>query len=815
MRSTVKPEQILYEYRHAPVPGGGFVTGFCFHPQEKGILYARTDIGGVYRYDFTAKSWVSLMDHVKATGKWESYPLSIALDPQNPDWLYIAGGDWKNNYLCRSKDRGEHFEYYALPAGVHGNASGRGTGERLMVDPKNSAIVYFGSQTEGLFISEDYGEHFHKLAVCPAGGKEETDIAFVWLDPGSEKDGRSQTIVVSTSGQGNSPGGTNRGNSLYLSKDGGRSFQALPGQPEAGEYGNYPGFVGQRAVFTKKYLFITMAAVKNSWAGWRGYACDMGGEQQGCILRYELTPQGEVISFAYVTPDTNRIYDEEDNSPVINEGCGFGGIAADDHHPGQLSCSTQGSKDKEERIFYTADYGEHWFSVLQGLTVGRMDFEGVPYMKPEYNNQDNLIHWLSDLKIDPFDANRAVFNTGTGIFMTENLLEGTEGKAVIWKACCKGLEETVHLNVYSPPRGEVQLIDIIGDLGGFAFADLTKPAENSFADENNHRYITCLNADYPEERPELVAVTARGNWIGKTTGGIIWSEDQCKTWRRLPDPVGISRKIDNLIARIRKPNTNAGWAALSSDAKTLIWSVGDGMYLPADAVVYTEDLGHTWVKCEVVDLMGEPVKGGLSDEARAVAGHSDKAPSAGYPTLKIFSDRVDPELFYGFGNDSRIYLSTDRGRVFREIAVPKEFPKLELGGIDTVMPAEIRAEADVCGTVWISAGEGGLWKLQFDKLNGRAGFVRISGKGEYIYRQGMGKAAPGSKYKTLYVNGLLYGEYGFYRSFDEGRTWQRINHEGQMYGDIRSITGDPRTFGRVYIATGSRGVLWGEPLEKM
>jgi hypothetical protein len=32
-----------------------------------------------------------------------------------------------------------------------------------------------------------------------------------------------------------------------------------------------------------------------------------------------------------------------------------------------------------------------------------------------------------------------------------------------------------------------------------------------------------------------------------------------------------------------------------------------------------------------------------------------------------------------------------------------------------------------------------------------------------------------------------------------------------MYGEIISISGDPRRFGRVYIATGSRGVLWGEP----
>ena len=161
-----------------------------------------------------------------------------------------------------------------------------------------------------------------------------------------------------------------------------------------------------------------------------------------------------------------------------------------------------------------------------------------------------------------------------------------------------------------------------------------------------------------------------------------------------------------------------------------------------------------------------------------------------------------------------MYISIDRARTFHQITVPEEFPKLELGGVDTIMPAEIRAESEQSGIVWIATGEGGLWRIQFLKEIGSAEFVRISKPGDNIYRQGMGKAAIGSKFKTLYVNGKIDGEYGFYRSFDEGRIWQRINEDKQMYGDIRSITGDPRTFGRVYIATGSRGVLWGEPCDR-
>ena len=40
-----------YVYKPISVPGGGFVTGFVFHPTVPNILYCRTDIGGNYRYD--------------------------------------------------------------------------------------------------------------------------------------------------------------------------------------------------------------------------------------------------------------------------------------------------------------------------------------------------------------------------------------------------------------------------------------------------------------------------------------------------------------------------------------------------------------------------------------------------------------------------------------------------------------------------------------------------------------------------------------------------------------------------------------------
>jgi len=772
-------DYLPYEYRHCPVPGGGYATGFLFHPAQEGLLYLRTDIGGVYRFDRASQGWIYLMSRATHLDNALNSPIALAVDAKDPRQLYALCGlrHEKCGILAVSDDYGDHFTVKDVPFYVHGNLGGRGTGERLIVDAQDSSTLWCASQTEGLWVTRDRGDTWQHVDGLP-----ETHLTFI-----AQVNGR---MIVGSAGVANKQGDM-RGPALYVGD--GTAFRTMQ-QPENHRMPScrIHGLAAQRWSADDRYLYVTFCGNgARSFLDDLGYSCDSGGAADGHIVRYPLTAEGfgPMEDITPCTASFSKGVGLEGIRPGDHVPWGYSGISASRNTPGLVIASTI-CKLGGDSIFLSRDYGATWQQILFDLKEGDIRFR-TSYMKPEYNGGRSIIHWLSDLKLNPFDDDESWFNTGTGVFRSFDLTKDSR----YYTDWSDGVEETVHLNVYALPSGDVRVIDIIGDLGGFAFTDLDKPCRNSFEDAQGNRYITCINADFADHNPARIVVTARGNWTGITTGGLILTEDSAKTWRRLPMPFGLTAEIDEACRRIEKPNTNAGWVAMSPDGQTLAWTLADRIELPVSWAVVSQDGSESWQKITVYGLAGEEKTAG---------------------GFKIFADRVDNDLFYGFGSNSDLYISTDRARTFRQLPTPDVLPEgIHFARIDGANGTEIRGEAGKSGRFLMALAEHGLWTL--DYADGAFTVTRLSAAGDQVFRAGYGLGRPGGDYisepKMIYLNGVIGGEYGFYCTMD-GQSYTRLNTKDQMYGRIISMDGDCREFGRFYLATGNYGLLHGKEKQR-
>src|ERR1700761_9215847 len=82
--------QSTYTWNNVTILGGGFVPGIVFSPVSKNLIYARTDIGGFYRWNAATGAWIPLNDAES------TYNLtggeSIAPDPVDSNVVYMAAG---------------------------------------------------------------------------------------------------------------------------------------------------------------------------------------------------------------------------------------------------------------------------------------------------------------------------------------------------------------------------------------------------------------------------------------------------------------------------------------------------------------------------------------------------------------------------------------------------------------------------------------------------------------------------------------------------------------------------------------------------
>lgn len=736
-QSTIAAPSESYNWSNVRIDGGGFVPGIIFNQKEANLIYARTDIGGAYRWDATNNSWVPLLDWVG----WDNWNwngvLSMATDPVDTNRVYAAVGMYTNSWdpnngaILRSSDKGKTWQATVLPFKVGGNMPGRGMGERLAIDPNKNSVVYFGAEGgNGLWRSIDYGATWSKVSNFTNVGNYAQDpndvndylnknqgVIWVTFDPASGTAGTgSNTIYV---------GVADKENSVYRTTNAGATWERIPGQPT--------GFLPHKGVYdhANGILYISTS--------------DTGGPYDGA--------KGDVWKFTASTGTWTNI------SPIPSSSSdlyfGYSGLTIDRKNPQTLMVASQVSWWPDAIFFRTTDGGTTWTRIWDWAGYPSrslrylIDIAEVPWLNFGITSSSDpavptvKLGWMNEsVEIDPHNSNRLMYGTGATIYGTENLTTWDTGGQVLIKPMVKGLEETAILDLVSPPVG-APVYSAMYDVGGFKHDDLTKVPTSMYTNPN---FGGNSSIDYAELKP---ATMVRVGFATNSTGGIAISTNAGGSWWQGQTPGGA---------------TSGGNVAVSADGSTIVWAPGG-----ATGVFVSTTFGSTWTAIPALPA-------GATIEA----------------------DRVNPSKFYALSG-STFYISTDKGATFTASAASN-------------LPAarKFKAVYGYEGDIWLAGGSKttayGLWH----STDSGATFSQFANV-EEADNVTFGKAAPGQTYPTVFIIGKVDGVRGVFRSINQGASWTRINDDQHQYGNFGdAISGDPRVYGRLYLGTNGRGLLYGD-----
>ncbi|HEX3358428.1 MAG TPA: hypothetical protein VHS31_15750 [Tepidisphaeraceae bacterium] len=355
-------------------------------------------------------------------------------------------------------------------------------------------------------------------------------------------------------------------------------------------------------------------------------------------------------------------------------------------------------------------------------------------------------HWLTDLVIDPANNNVAMFNTGYGIFRTANLTAATP----TWSFYNNGLEESAALELASPNTGSVHLVSAIGDRDGFRHDDFTQsPATGTLGQLNGIQEGTDDDIDTAFNDANYMVRVVR------VSPYVQFSVDNGSHWAWMPTS-GSSGST-----------SGGGNIAISADGLYTVYEPGGN-----GRVRYSIRTNSTWSNWVSTGITNQPANGAI-----------------------ITADLVGAHTFYAYAGTT-VSRSTDGGATWTVMTTGAP----SVGNWIRAVPGE-------AGNLVMSRNGNGLYRSQ----DGGATWTRINSAAVTTANQvGVGAPAVVGGYPSIFVGGTVNGINGFFRSDDQGVTWTQINDLSHEYGFVTVIQGDPRVYGRLYVGTNGRGILYAD-----
>jgi xyloglucan-specific exo-beta-1,4-glucanase len=683
-----------------PIGGGGAVTGVYADPNVQNLFYFKTDVGGAYRSDPTASYWIPITDSFTNPDNFGIE--SLAIDPSHGSTLYILTGQYTYDTpaLLKSTNAGDTWTACTIPTGLICNAN----------------TAYHARTGEELTVDPNNSSTLYLASTNIGLWKSTNDGAsgtwakvtnFTSVGTGGvgltfvacDKNSGSTILYVGVWDTTGSTGG------VWVSSNGGTSWTQMTGTTE-----NTP----TRAV---------VASDGTLYVAFHGPTTSGGAICKASRGATSLTP---------ITPSTAYNY--------------FA-IAVDPTNSAQI---------------YTAEYGGY-FSTIYSSSNGGTSWTSAGEVRGVGNYATrNGSEWfgnISQMVVDPFNHTSVWLGDLIGVLNTPNISSATTP----WNYVSEGDEETVPLQLTSPPSGAF-LLSAIADVNGECHLSLTSSPAQSFQNESTpYSSGSSTSIDFCESNPNVMArvvdsTNGSASGLYSTNGGAAWT----------------------YFATIPSGATGGRIAVSATNSSNFVWTPEDG------TTYYTTNSGATWT---------------------AASG----APHTTYSEFNevdcaLASDRVNGN-FYMFGAVSGtgyLYVSTNGGATWTPSTG-------SISGVGAPSQLKVFTRPGTAGEVWIDIDNANTYFT----TNGGTSFTFNPVKSNSLMAYGAPMVPGGTP--ALYLDGSLVsnGHVGIYRSNNDGESgsWTEIDNPASPVPDSNfTLAGDRQTYGRLYIGTNGRGIFYNELL---
>ena len=743
------------EWGTLTIGGGGFVSAIVTGQEN---MYARTDVGGAYKYNYETGEWDQLFGFLNEADRGLLSVSGIAIDPTDDDTVYFLCGcayfSAEETVIFKTTDGGKTFSRYDVTDMilVHANGDGRECSEPIAVDPDDPNIIYAGG---------DVSAGSSCLIKSTDGGK-------TWNTVKGYDDLGLYTETINWPSWGS------------------REVKAL----SSDEYNHQNGIDAIAIYGGKVYVGtavtgktnIHVADIKND------KFTELSSDLPTDVYPVSICPDNNGnLYFTYIgglafTTGSKGIFKYNTSAGTVKDvspsGNGFGVVSVDKNDPDKLVTRTCGAwldqwyEDEwsdtsiawGDYFFRSEDGGDTWTNITPGKKGGNK-YEGTEYtisLPMDTNGYEwiygKACHWGSSMVIDPCDPDKVLLTSGNGVFACDNVWDEQD---VQFYFDPEGIEEVVALDFVSTSDG----LDLsaIGDYDGYVH--LTKTDIGLQYSPNMGS--TSAIAVCPQNTDVWVRI-AESNESKAGTG--FYTTDRGETWQSLSN------------------NPTGGKAAITQLDKStyrIFCSSTSG------ALSYTDDFGKTWTETT-----------GINSDKTVHTTVDPGDPSIVYATGTRYNQywfydttKSEPtldECHYSF------YISKDYGKTFTETQVCR-YDQCDNTG-DLAYVSE--------DTIAMAAGWYGLYII----TNSGKTVTKLD---SVFYAKCVGYGAPEKDggANTLYIYGRPTENdvEGIYRSTDAGKSWVCINTD-HLYGGTGNgnfLVGDMNEFGTVYMSTVGCGIVYG------